>query len=58
MEEAEYCDRISLIYHGRSIAIGSPSELKASVATASRPEPTMEDAFVALIGAQAEVRSA
>src|SRR5499427_6420571 len=33
MEEAEYCDRISLIYRGRSIAIGSPDELKARVAT-------------------------
>jgi len=58
MDEAEYCDRISLIYHGRSIAIGSPNELKASVATAARPDPTMEDAFIALIGSQAEAKSA
>ena len=51
MEEAEYCDRISLIYRGRSIAMGSPDELKAQAVTAQRPEPTMEDAFVALIEA-------
>ncbi len=49
MEEAEYCDRISLIYRGRSIALGSPDELKASVVTKEQPDPTMEDAFVALI---------
>jgi ABC-2 type transport system ATP-binding protein len=28
MEEAEYCDRIALIYGGRMIASGSPMELK------------------------------
>ncbi len=49
MEEAEYCDRISLIYRGRSIALGSPDELKARVAGADNPDPTMEDAFVTLV---------
>ncbi|WP_454814202.1 ATP-binding cassette domain-containing protein [Labrys neptuniae] len=49
MDEAEYCDRISLIYRGRSIALGSPDELKAQVADAANPDPTMEDAFVALV---------
>ncbi|MGO4569749.1 ATP-binding cassette domain-containing protein [Rhizobium sp. 2YAF20] len=49
MDEAEYCDRISLIYRGRSIALGSPDELKASVVTAENPDPTMEDAFIALV---------
>lgn len=28
MEEAEYCDRIAMIYHGRMIALGTPRELK------------------------------
>lgn len=51
MDEAEYCDRISLIYRGKSIALGSPDELKAKVATVDRPDPTMEDAFIALIEA-------
>ncbi|CAN7277269.1 ATP-binding cassette domain-containing protein [Pararhizobium sp. LjRoot255] len=59
MEEAEYCDRISLIYRGRSIALGSPDELKASVVTADQPDPTMEDAFVALIRqSESETRQA
>lgn len=49
MDEAEYCDRISLIYRGRSIALGSPDELKARVADAQNPDPTMEDAFIALV---------
>jgi ABC-2 type transport system ATP-binding protein len=49
MDEAEYCDRISLIYRGRSIALGSPDDLKASVANADLPDPTMEDAFIALV---------
>ncbi len=28
MEEAEYCNRLSLIYRGRMVALGTPSELK------------------------------
>jgi ABC-2 type transport system ATP-binding protein len=54
MDEAEYCDRISLIYRGRSIALGSPDELKAKFMTADNPDPTMEDAFVALVQASQE----
>ena len=54
MDEAEYCDRISLIYRGRSIALGSPDELKAGVANAENPDPTMEDAFIALVQASEE----
>ncbi|MBL8270927.1 MAG: ATP-binding cassette domain-containing protein [Steroidobacter sp.] len=51
MEEAEYCDRIGLVYRGRVIALGTPDELKRSVATAELPEPTMEDAFIRLVEA-------
>jgi ABC-2 type transport system ATP-binding protein len=28
MEEAEYCNRLALIYRGRRVAVGTPSELK------------------------------
>lgn len=49
MDEAEYCDRIGLIYHGRMIASGTPDELKHSVASKDLPDPTFEDAFVGLI---------
>ncbi len=27
-DEAEYCDRVVLVYHGRLIAEGSPDDLK------------------------------
>jgi len=49
MDEAEYCDRIGLIYRGRKIAEGSPDHLKAHARTPDRPDPTLEDAFIALI---------
>ncbi len=51
MDEAEYCDRISLIYRGRAIALDSPDALKAQVAGPENPDPTMEDAFISLINA-------
>jgi ABC-2 type transport system ATP-binding protein len=57
MDEAEYCDRISLIYRGQSIALGSPDDLKASVATAALADPTMEDAFVELVRRSDAMRS-
>jgi ABC-2 type transport system ATP-binding protein len=31
MDEAEYCHRIALMYNGRTIALGSPEELKKSL---------------------------
>ncbi|MEI3002487.1 MAG: ABC transporter ATP-binding protein [Victivallis sp.] len=37
MDEAEYCDRIALIYRGRAIAVGTPDELRQSVADGGRP---------------------
>lgn len=49
MDEAEYCDRISLVYRGQSIAMGSPDDLKAGIRTEQSLNPTMEDAFVTLI---------
>ena len=53
LEEAEYCDRIGLIWRGRKIAEGTPDDLKASVRTPERTEPTLEDAFIALIEREA-----
>ena len=49
MDEAEYCDRLGIVYAGRMIASGRPDELKRRFVTAELPEPTLEDAFVALI---------
>ena len=51
MDEAEYCDRIGLVYKGRIIASGSPDQLKARSAGPGRPDPTLEDAFIALLEA-------
>ncbi len=49
MDEAEYCDRIGLVFRGKLIAIGTPDELKESAATDQQPDPTMEDAFIEII---------
>jgi len=38
MEEAEYCDRLGLVYAGQLIALGTPSELKARLTTAAPVE--------------------
>jgi ABC-type multidrug transport system ATPase subunit len=51
LDEAEYCDRIGLVYRGRIIAEGSPDELKARARSEDLPEPTLEDAFIALVEA-------
>ena len=47
MEEAEYCDRIALIYRGAMISMGTPDELKASCTEVA--DPTLEEAFIASI---------
>jgi drug efflux transport system ATP-binding protein len=49
MDEAEYCDRIGLVYKGRIIASGSPDQLKTQVSSSALPDPTLEDAFIALL---------
>lgn len=49
MEEAEYCHRVALMYKGKMIALGTPADLREQLATAEKPEPTMEDVFVSHI---------
>ncbi|MEC5320856.1 ATP-binding cassette domain-containing protein [Brenneria populi subsp. brevivirga] len=49
MDEAEYCDRIGLVYHGKLIAAGTPDDLKRQAADEQTPSPTMEQAFITLI---------
>jgi ABC-2 type transport system ATP-binding protein len=48
MQEAEGCDRVAIIDHGRLRAVGTPAELKASVT--ARADATLEDAFLQLTG--------
>ncbi len=56
MDEAEYCDRIALIYKSRMITMGTPEELKQKAATKEHPYPTLEDAFIKLIEAYDQTR--
>ena len=43
MDEAEYCDRISIMVAGRIAALGAPAELKQRFQT-----PSIDDLFVRL----------
>lgn len=45
MDEAEYCGRISIMYSGRILTVGSPTELKEKSGM-----NTIEDIFVSLVG--------
>ena len=48
MHEAEsLCDRVAIVDHGRIVALDTPARLRQSVARPG-PEPTLEDAFLAL----------
>lgn len=49
MDEAEYCDRVALIYRGKVIHMGTPDTLKKVAETPQNPNPTLEDAFVQMI---------
>jgi ABC-2 type transport system ATP-binding protein len=49
MDEAEYCDRIALVFRGKIIATGSPDQLKEQVVTPQNSDPSMEDAFISLV---------
>lgn len=51
LDEAEYCDRTALVYRGRIIATGAPDDLKEQARGAGRSDPTLEDAFIALVEA-------
>jgi ABC-2 type transport system ATP-binding protein len=63
MDEAEYCDRLGLVYRGRLAAMGSPSALKSGVAGEGTTGPSLEEVFVSIVeemdrraGPPAEVR--
>jgi ABC-2 type transport system ATP-binding protein len=50
LDEAEYCDRISIMVDGRIAALGTPAALKRRFAS-----PTLDDVFVRLVRGQAPV---
>jgi ABC-2 type transport system ATP-binding protein len=49
MQEAEYCDHIVIMDAGRVLAQGTPAEVRARAPERADYEPTMEDAFIAVI---------
>lgn len=57
MEEAEYCDNLVIMAQGSVLTTGKPEEIKAAARTAQRPDPTMEDAFIAVIKAAAHAEA-
>lgn len=55
MDEAEYCNRLGLIYRGELIALGTPHELKTAMAMTRGTEvvlPSLEEVFVEQIEAR------
>ncbi len=57
MDEAEYCDRLALIYRGELISCGAPEALKRQAMaeageSAEGGLPTLEEVFVRLIEAR------
>jgi ABC-2 type transport system ATP-binding protein len=51
MDEAEYCDRVALMYQAKLIALDTPDALKRRAGDHGGDTPTMEDAFIQLIQA-------
>ena len=49
MQEAEYCDRIAILDAGSVLAQGPPGEIRRAAATPGHAEPSMEDAFIAVV---------
>ena len=49
MQEAEYCDHIAIMDAGHVLSQGSPAEVRERARTAALPEPSMEDAFIAVV---------
>lgn len=58
MEEAEYCDRLAIMANGRILAIDAPRAVKARARDSAHPDPSMEDAFIALIEQDATQQAA
>lgn len=49
MDEAEYCDRVALMYQARVIALDTPDKLKSMAQRGATQTPSMEEAFIRLI---------
>jgi ABC-2 type transport system ATP-binding protein len=52
MEEADtLCDQVAIMHHGRVVAHGTPSELKAGIG----PDASLDDVFILYSGDIGEV---
>ncbi len=49
MEEAEYCDHMVIMVDGQVLATGTPADIRGRASTPEVMEPTMENAFVAIV---------
>jgi ABC-2 type transport system permease protein len=49
LQEAEYCDRIAILDSGRILAQGTPAEVRRRGRGEAGREPTMEEAFIAIV---------
>ena len=49
MEEAEYCDRVAILDAGRILAQDTPAAIRAIATGRAAGEPSMEDAFIAIV---------
>jgi ABC-2 type transport system ATP-binding protein len=49
MQEAEYCDRVAIMDSGKVLAQGSPGDIRQHASTPETLEPSMEDAFIAIV---------
>jgi ABC-2 type transport system ATP-binding protein len=58
MEEAEYCDRVVILDAGRVLAQGTPAEIRRRARPGGDRQPTMEDAFIAIVEAARDPASA
>jgi ABC-2 type transport system ATP-binding protein len=55
MEEAEYCDHVAILDHGQVLAHGTPAEIRSHARAQEGHDPTMEDAFIAIVEAGREL---
>jgi len=54
MDEAEYCDRLVIMAQGNILGEGTPAQIKGRYRSSQLPDPTLEDAFVAMIASGGE----
>ena len=57
MEEAEYCDHVAILDHGRVLAHGTPAEIRRYAPVEEGRESRMEDAFIAIVAASRKVEA-